>query len=257
MRRVSGDEGILGVQQAPMVSIAWINEIGYRPDPTFRLEVCDGATYTRTVHYRRLVSSVMTQRRSASMGLVALTTLAAGLAQTPSDIRPPESESAQREASLNGNSTAHRDCSTAIRQIDGRVSAALAGLSDSSCPNAQEPGQLAERFVHERLAVWSKRLNLEGWQISVIMTRRSDLKDNTLGGIRWDKAKKSAVIRVQDASDYQLPFAEMLDDMELTIVHELVHLELSSLPRTEASRSNEEHAVSEIAGALLRLDQQK
>lgn len=196
----------------------------------------------------------MTQSKAASMGLVALTTLASALAQTPSDVR---SESAQREAALNGTSATRSDCSAARHQIDGRVAAPLGGPSDSSCPDAREQGLLAERFVHERLSVWSKRLNLEGWQISVVMTRRSDLKDNTLGGIRWDKDKKSAVIRVQDASDYRQPFGEMLNDMELTIVHELVHLELSSLPRSEASRSNEEHAVSQIAGALLGLDHQR
>jgi len=175
----------------------------------------------------------MTHVKSASMGLLALTTLASALAQTPPS-----------------------DCSAAFRRIDRRA-AALAGVADSSCLNAKEQGQLAERFVNERLSVWSKRLNLEGWKISVIMTRRDDLKTRTLGGIRWDKDKKSAVIKVQDASDYQLPFGEMLDDMELTIVHELVHLELASLPRSEASRSSEEHAVNGIAGALLSLDRQR
>jgi hypothetical protein len=49
----------------------------------------------------------------------------------------------------------------------------------------------------------------------------------------------------------------MLDDMELTIVHELVHLELASLPRSQASRDSEEHAVNGIADALLTLDRQK
>ena len=107
------------------------------------------------------------------------------------------------------------------------------------------------------MSVWTKRLNLDGWQISIVMTRHDDLKANTLGGIRWDKAKKSAVIKVQDASDYRLPLEEMLNDMEFTIVHELVHLELASLPRSEASRSSEEHAVNQIADALLRLDRKQ
>jgi len=49
----------------------------------------------------------------------------------------------------------------------------------------------------------------------------------------------------------------MLNDTELTIVHELVHLELASLPRTEASRSSEEHAVNGIAEALVALDRKK
>lgn len=57
-----------------------------------------------------------------------------------------------------------------------------------------------------------------------------------------------------DASENQLPMCEMLANMELTIVHELVHLELSSLPRSEASRPIEERAVSRIAQALLKLD---
>jgi len=196
----------------------------------------------------------MTQGKSVSMGLLALTTLATVLAQTPSDVRPPELGSAQREAALNSKTAARSDCSAVPRQVDGQ---AAAGAGAGDCLSTREQRQLAERFVNERLSVWSKRLNLEGWQISVIMTRRDDLKENTLGGVRWDKGKKSAVIKVQDASDYRLPFAEMLADMELTVVHELVHLELSSLPRSEASRSNEEHAVSQIAGALLGLDHQR
>ena len=194
----------------------------------------------------------MTQGKSVSMGLLALTTLATAFAQTPSDVRLPELGSARREAALNGKTAARSDCSAVLHQIDGQAASGM-GAGDS-CLSSREQSQLAERFVNERLSVWSKRLNLEGWQISVIMTRRDDLKENTLGGVRWDKGKKSAVIKVQDASDYRLPLREMLDDMELTIVHELVHLELSSLPRSEASRSSEEKAVNEIAGALLRLD---
>lgn len=50
------------------------------------------------------------------------------------------------------------------------------------------------------------------------MTHRSDLKPKTLGGIRWDKGKKSAVIWVLDPSDCRLPFPEMMNDRELTIV---------------------------------------
>jgi hypothetical protein len=117
--------------------------------------------------------------------------------------------------------------------------------------------ELAQRFMDTRLAVWRQRLKLEDWRISAVMTRRNDLAPRTLGGIRWDKSKKSAVIWVLDPSDYRLPFQEMLDDMELTIVHELVHLELASLPRSQASRKSEEHAVNGIAEAMLALDRKK
>lgn len=122
---------------------------------------------------------------------------------------------------------------------------------------AAEQGQLAQRFVGDRLAVWRQRLKLEDWRISAVMVRISDLPPKTLGGIRWDKTKKSAVIWVLDPADYRLPFREMLDDMELTIVHELVHLDLASLPRGTASRSSEERAVNGIAEAMLGLDRKK
>jgi hypothetical protein len=124
-------------------------------------------------------------------------------------------------------------------------------------PKADEQRRMAGHLVDEKLALWRQRLNLEDWHLSVVITRRSDLKPKTLGGIRWDKSKKSAVILVQDPADYKLPLREMLDDMELTIVHELVHLELASLPRSEASRGSEEHAVTAMAAALVGLDKQK
>ena len=117
-----------------------------------------------------------------------------------------------------------------------------------------EQSEFVGRFIEEKLAVWQQRLKLEDWRISVAITRRDSLKPKTLGGIRWDKGKKSAVMAVMDPAEYRLPFREMLDDMEFTIVHELVHLELASLPRSEASRSSEEHAVNQITDALLRLD---
>ena len=122
---------------------------------------------------------------------------------------------------------------------------------------ATESHQLAQRFLDEKVAVWRQRLKLESWQISATMARRSDLPPKTLGGIRWDKNKKNAVIWVLDPSEYRLPFEEALKDLELTIVHEMVHLDLASLPRGQASRTSEEHAVDGIAQALLELDRKK
>jgi hypothetical protein len=139
------------------------------------------------------------------------------------------------------------------------VASALAQAAVSDAPPATAAGQaqLAQRFVDARLAVWRQRLKLEDWRVSAVMTSRSDFAPKTLGGIRWDKTKKSAVIYVLAPSDYQLPFREMLDDMELTIVHELVHLDLATASHHEASRSVEEHAVNGIAEAMLALDRKK
>ena len=122
---------------------------------------------------------------------------------------------------------------------------------------AHERTTLAESFSGEKLWYWQKRLNLQDWKISVLVVRTTDLKPKTLGNIHWDLDKKSATIRVLDPADYQLPFHEMLDDMEFTVVHELIHLQLApvlnSVSRNEASRRDEEHAVNHMAEALLKL----
>jgi hypothetical protein len=124
--------------------------------------------------------------------------------------------------------------------------------SDAHGCAAQAPG-----FLNARLAFWQQRLNLAEWKISMVMSHASDLKPKTLGNIHWDAGKKTAAIRVLDAADYRVSCREALSDMELTLVHELVHLELSSLPRSPASRREEEFAVNRIADALVRLDRQK
>lgn len=116
---------------------------------------------------------------------------------------------------------------------------------------------VAERAFPQKLSFWQQLLGLEKWNISVVLSHRGDLKPNTLGNIHWDADKRTAVIRVLDAQDYSLACPDALMDMEFTIVHELVHLELSSLPRSEASRREEESAVNQITEALLKLERGK
>ena len=119
---------------------------------------------------------------------------------------------------------------------------------------ARERAALAGSYASERLWVWQKRLKLEDWNISLKVSRAAELKPKTLGNIHWDADKKSATIRVLDPVDYDLPMDKMLADIEFTVVHELIHLELASLPRSDASRRDEEFAVNRIADALLKLD---
>ena len=127
----------------------------------------------------------------------------------------------------------------------------LAGASAQQCATP------AETFLNQRLAVWQQRLNLTDWQVSIVMFSSGQLKPGTLGNIRWDLATRNATIHVLRAEDYRKDCPDMLADMEFTVVHELIHLELASLPRSGASRRVEEHAVNRIADALLKLDRGK
>jgi hypothetical protein len=134
----------------------------------------------------------------------------------------------------------------------------VSSAQDTPAEAARQRTLLAERYSTERLWLWQKRLNLQDWNISVVVSRATELKPKTLGNIHWDTDKKTAIIRVLDPADYKLPFDDMLKDMEFTVVHELIHLELSPvlspLQRNDANRREEEHAVNHMAEALLKLD---
>jgi hypothetical protein len=131
----------------------------------------------------------------------------------------------------------------------------------TSSPTAHERTLVAESFTKEKLWMWQKRLNLQDWDISLEVVRSTELKPKTLGNIHWDTDKKTAVIRVLDPADYRMAFHPMLDDMEFTVVHELIHLEiapvLSHFTRSDADRGEEEHAVNHMADALLHLDRMR
>jgi hypothetical protein len=111
----------------------------------------------------------------------------------------------------------------------------------------------AKRMVNQALHTWQERLHLQDWKIDAVLVHPSDLDPKTLGNVHWDLNTKQATIRVLSAGDYTLATPAMLDDMEFTVVHELIHLHLAALPHTNASGPIEEHAVNEIARALLRL----
>jgi hypothetical protein len=126
-----------------------------------------------------------------------------------------------------------------------------AAADSTSRPKCPEP---PDRFVAERLGVWQQRLGLAQWKFSVVFSLPSELRPNTVGNIRWDAAEKSAVIRILAASEYELDCQDALRDMEFTIVHEMLHLKVSVLPRCDAIRQDEESAVNDLTRALLMLD---
>ncbi|HYP07209.1 MAG TPA: hypothetical protein VER03_13335, partial [Bryobacteraceae bacterium] len=74
--------------------------------------------------------------------------------------------------------------------------------------------QIASTFIAEKLAVWQKRLNLQDWTVTVVTSRKADLKQGTMGKIKWDKGKKTATIWTVDVADYTLSNEELLKDLE-------------------------------------------
>jgi hypothetical protein len=125
--------------------------------------------------------------------------------------------------------------------------------SPVSADSTQTREIAAQKHIDQKLQVWQQRLNLKDWNLRARLVHPDALEPKTLGNIRWNTDARAATIGVLSTYHYDLQDQAMLDDMEFTIVHELVHLHLASLPRSEASRRVEEHAVNELAKALLNL----
>jgi hypothetical protein len=108
--------------------------------------------------------------------------------------------------------------------------------------------------VVDWVRTWQTRLRLDDWKIETRIVRASQLKPDTLGNLKWNSISRTAVIKVLSPLDYDIPAADVPDDIEYTILHELVHLQLSVLPRDSNRREVEEIVVNKISDALMQLD---
>jgi hypothetical protein len=102
--------------------------------------------------------------------------------------------------------------------------------------------------------MWQKRLHLDDWKIETRVVRQCDLKPDTLGNLKWNLVNHTAIIRVLSPLDYEMAAGDVPEDMEYTIVHELIHLQLAVLPRDPNAKSTEEQVVNRIADALMALE---
>ncbi len=112
------------------------------------------------------------------------------------------------------------------------------------------PGtQPLEARLERQMKAWQKRLGLEDWNIGLHVVRLNQLDKRTWGNAEWDSDARTGTINVLDPRDYNLKGSELRLDMECTIVHELVHIQVAPL---EAADENEREAiVNRIMTALL------
>lgn len=112
---------------------------------------------------------------------------------------------------------------------------------------------VTEGQVADWLRIWQQRLKLTDWRIETKIVRKTELKPDTLGNVKWNLKNKTALIRVMSPTDYDLPESRIADDIECTIVHELLHLRLCELPHDRSNKMAEEDVINPLADALLEL----
>ena len=110
-------------------------------------------------------------------------------------------------------------------------------------------GSPVESRLDRQLKTWQKRLGLEDWNLTLRLARQSEIDRNSWGASEWDPESKSGTISVLDPRDYNLKGGELRLDMECTIVHELVHIQVS--PLSAPNEHVREDVVNKIMVALL------
>jgi hypothetical protein len=114
---------------------------------------------------------------------------------------------------------------------------------------ASIPANTLELRLDRQLKSWQKRLGLDDWNLSVRVVRQSEIDRNTWGQAEWDPDAKTGVISVLDPRDYNLKGGELRLDMECTIVHELIHIQVSPLASPDVHVL--EDVVNRLMGAVM------
>jgi len=112
-----------------------------------------------------------------------------------------------------------------------------------------------EDQLQEKCAEWQKILRLQDWIVSVSIVRERDIGlENTMGTINPTLEKRMAKIRILDPVDYPSGLMEP-QDMELTLVHELLHLHLWPFTETLEGPLHvaEEQSIEAISRGLVEL----
>ena len=117
------------------------------------------------------------------------------------------------------------------------------------CVAACFPMSPVESHLDQKLRSWQRRLGMDDWRLSIKVVRQKDLDKNTWGNAEWDPAVRTGTINVLDPMDYNLRGGDLRLDMECTIVHELVHIQVS--PFDAPDETVREEVVNRIMTALL------
>jgi len=106
-----------------------------------------------------------------------------------------------------------------------------------------------ESHLDQKLKSWQRRLGMDDWRLTIRLVRQKDLDKDTWGNAEWDPNDRTGIISVLDPADYNLRGGDLRLDMECTIVHELVHIQVS--PFDAPDEHVREDVVNRIMTALL------
>ena len=114
---------------------------------------------------------------------------------------------------------------------------------------------ISESELKELCADWQERLHLQSWDIKTGIYRERDFYGpGRQGENEYNLATGTSLIRILDPADY--PKSQFKQDMEITLVHELLHLVFAPFEPDEEKKLKYkfmERAICQLAGVLVSL----
>lgn len=108
--------------------------------------------------------------------------------------------------------------------------------------------------ANRRCAYWQKRLNISDWHVKVKIVRSAKMSHgSSMGEVDIFDQKSMAIVKLLDPIDWDGTPMIPKQDMELTLVHELLHIRLYNVNTRSVVKTSvvlEEQAINALAWAL-------
>lgn len=116
---------------------------------------------------------------------------------------------------------------------------------------------LTDEQLQERLTYWQKVLRLQDWDIRASIVRAWEMECHGAGENQWQTSTKTSLIRICDQVDW--PPSQWPQDMEETLVHELLHLHMAAFQPEHGTLEHTmmEQAICCIATGMVTLHREQ
>jgi hypothetical protein len=104
------------------------------------------------------------------------------------------------------------------------------------------------------LRTWQTRLRMEDWSIHIKVVPKTQLRTGVVGHVEWFRGKREATILLRSPFDYGLPLSQAWEEMEKTVLHELLHVRMSMYSlQDKLGREKEEELVEQLTETMFAL----
>lgn len=108
--------------------------------------------------------------------------------------------------------------------------------------------------LRENMAYWQRVLRIQDWDVELQLQRHHEIGEGLLGQCIRNDSSRTAKVLLLDPRDLAPAGLPSGRDLEVTLVHELLHVVFHCASSETENRVAFEQAIDSTARALVRLD---